>query len=175
VLRIVGVHLKAKQDGLEARREQWALLRDLVQRQDREFPAETNLLIAGDFNVTGGSAKPRALDRHEEERELQALLAQVGLRPLALRGGCSAYWDGERRDAWREATQLDFVWVRGLDKWLEPATQALPMGPCARHACAQARSTKAKPDPDLEWISDHCPLVVDFHRVASAPSLDHSP
>jgi endonuclease/exonuclease/phosphatase family metal-dependent hydrolase len=171
-VRVIGVHLKAMRQGLDRRRQQWKILAQLVRRLDEQEPSLHNLIMMGDFNVTGGIVEIDHVDRTQEEQDLAQALAPVGLRKLPVAGACSAYWDGERRDAWKEATQLDFVFVRGLANWIDDDFQVLPMGPCARHGCQRTRSTKAKPDPDLAWLSDHCPLVIDLHRVATEDATD---
>jgi endonuclease/exonuclease/phosphatase family metal-dependent hydrolase len=150
VFDVVVVHLKATPRGHAVRGMQWPHLAQIIESSDA--PA---VFVLGDFNVTGppggtSTLELAALDEH---------LGQVGLRRLALALPCTAYWEGARRDAWKEPSVLDLVWVRGPDAWEDLRTH--PWGPCARYACQAFRSPEAHPDPDLLRGSDHCPVSVD--------------
>lgn len=154
---LVVVHLKATPDGLDTRHVQWAALADLVGRLRLVGPGagDDDLIVVGDFNTTGaGDVTPA-----DERAALGAVLAAVGLRAVLPSGGCSAYWDGQRHDAWLEPTLLDLAFVGGF-----PGTEirARTLGACAVHDCAPLRSTDAHPDPDILGMSDHCPLLLEI-------------
>lgn len=158
-LHVVVVHLKAMPEGHDLRRLQWALLADVIARLPLAGPGlgDDDVIVVGDFNATGGEQG----DASRERDDLAAVLAAVGLRPLAIEGGCSAYWDGERRDAWQEPTLLDLAFVGGaFAQDLELV--ATPLGACARHRCAPLRSTEAYPDAEIVGMSDHCPVLVEL-------------
>ena len=90
-------------------------------------------------------------------------IEQVG-EPIEHAGNCTAYWDGARRDAWKEPSLLDLVFVRDLRESLEPNAIAYPDAHCRRNACGELRSTDAYPDPDFAHVSDHCPVSLDLRR-----------
>ena len=152
---VLVVHLKARSDGHELRVRQWAVLAGLAGDLLRRDP---DLVVLGDFNATG----PVGGSPEQEIAALEMALGAVGLRRLASREPCSVYWDGVRRDAWKEPSLLDLVWVAGLSEGIDAATQVLPLHHCARHHCQTFRSTDAHPEPDYADLSDHCPVVVDL-------------
>lgn len=151
---LVVVHLKATPEGLPIRRLQWAALADLLARIT--LHPDRDMIVVGDFNATGNGD----LSATDEREALAAVLQPLGIRPVAIDGGCSAYWDGRRRDAWLEPSLLDLVFVRGFEG---ADLRARTIGACAAHACAPLRSTQAHPDPDIAGTSDHCPLVLEIH------------
>ncbi len=156
---VVVVHLKAMPEGHALRRLQWALLADVIARLPLSGPGagDEDVILLGDFNATGDGDGDAARERDE----LALVLGAVGLRPLAIEGDCSAYWDGKRRDAWLEPTLLDLAFVGGALARDEPhALVATPLGACARHRCAPLRSTDAYPDAEIVGMSDHCPVLV---------------
>jgi endonuclease/exonuclease/phosphatase family metal-dependent hydrolase len=164
-LWLVVVHLKAMSDGIDQRREQW---RELVaiadaaqQRSLGPDAADLDLLIVGDFNSTG----PGDGTWSDEQRELANALAPARLRRIPSHDGCTAYYDGRRRDAWKEPSEIDLMWVRGLDESLDGATRLVVGTHCARRSCQPFRSTDAYPEPDYERLSDHCPVVLDLTRA----------
>jgi endonuclease/exonuclease/phosphatase family metal-dependent hydrolase len=150
---LVVVHLKATPDGLPIRRMQWAALVDLLARIT--LHPDRDVIVVGDFNTTGKGDVSAA----DERDELAAVLAVLDVRPVTIDGGCSAYWDGQRRDAWLEPALLDLVFVRGFDG---AELRARTLGACRTHACAPLRSTAAHPDPDIAASSDHCPLLLEI-------------
>lgn len=152
----VVVHLKARPDGLALRREQWPRLAKVLAGFTREGDAD--LVVLGDFNTTG----PKDGSPDQELGELDAALSAASLRRLPNPAGCSAYWDGRRRDAWQEPSLLDLAWVGGLAESSAAAASVTVLGPCARYGCDAFRSTDAYPDLDYERVSDHCPIVVDL-------------
>ncbi len=154
---LVVVHLKATPTGLEMRRLQWAALVDLIARLPLAGPGagDRDLVVVGDFNATGADAMTAA----DERTALAAVLAHLDLRPVDPADGCSAYWDGARRDAWLEPTLLDLAFVRGFDG---ADVTARALGACATHRCAPLRTTDAHPDPDIVGTSDHCPLLLEL-------------
>jgi len=163
---VVVVHLKATRSGQPTRRQQWPQLRDLVTDRLASGPdGEDDLLLLGDFNVAGGED----LTPEAERADLAEALAPAGLKPWTSAGGCTAYWDGTRRDRWWEPSTLDLVWSTGFDELPEPQRRAEPGTHCAQHGCAPFSSTEAHPDPDLHGISDHCPLVIDLPRRDDDP------
>ncbi|MFO0636016.1 MAG: endonuclease/exonuclease/phosphatase family protein [Nannocystaceae bacterium] len=163
-LQVIAVHLKATPEGLARRRVQWAALAHTIASLRTAAPPGEAMVVIGDFNATGDETLPAV----DERAALAAVLAPLQLRPLQPAQGCSAYWDGVRRDAWLEPTLLDFAFVGG---WRDDAVSLAATGACARHACAPLRSTDAYPDADLAGTSDHCPILLRVHRAtAAAPS-----
>lgn len=152
---VVGVHLKAFPEGIDLRRTQWGALAGIVSELRR---SDADVLVLGDFNVTGATGGRPA----EERAELDAALAGPGLRRVRNSVGCTAYWDGSRRDGWKEASLLDLIYAAGFDESLSAGVRAYAAGLCARHDCAPFRSTRAYPEPDFARVSDHCPVVIDL-------------
>jgi endonuclease/exonuclease/phosphatase family metal-dependent hydrolase len=144
------VHLKAMPKGAALRQTQWAQLQDIVRRADRR------VLVLGDFNPVGGEGR----SAREELAALDRALAPADLTRIPVEDGCSAYWDGPRRDAWKEPSLLDLIFVRGFDA--KTPLLAHAGGHCAAHACESLRSTDAYPDTSFETLSDHCPIHVDL-------------
>lgn len=157
-LHVVVVHLKAFDDGIEIRKKQWAELVDLVEQITFAPPNDTDVIVLGDFNTTG----PPNKETIDELVEVDATLGKVGLERLETPQGCTAYWEGTRRDAWKEASLLDLVYVKDLREARDEKLEAFAFGPCARHACEAFRSTPAYPELDFAMLSDHCPLVLDL-------------
>lgn len=155
---VVVVHLKSRAEGHGLRRAQWDALAEIVVNDVARGDAD--LVLLGDFNATGAERGREA----QELADLDARFGAVGLRRVASAGGCSAYWDGARRDAWHEPSLLDLVWVAGLREAGEGPLEARALLHCARHHCAAFRSTEAHPEPDYADLSDHCPVVVDVPR-----------
>ncbi|MBK6918443.1 MAG: endonuclease/exonuclease/phosphatase family protein [Deltaproteobacteria bacterium] len=151
-LRVVVVHLKATPRGLPQRRLQWAALAQVIARAAASGDHDA-IVVIGDFNVTGDDD----LSADDERAALSSVLARVGLRAVVPAAGCSAYWDGRRRDAWLEPSLLDLAFVGGA---VAAAPSLEPLGACARHGCAPLRSTDAYPDRDLAGTSDHCPMLL---------------
>ncbi|MCA9658781.1 MAG: endonuclease/exonuclease/phosphatase family protein [Myxococcales bacterium] len=163
---LVVVHLKAMRDGYDQRSEQWPRLAALVGELQTTGPGapDRDVIVVGDFNTTG----PPGGDPGDELRALGDVLNAVGLRRLAT-DGCSAYWDGPRRDAWQEPSLLDLVWISDLAEAAGGDARARAYGHCARHRCAAFRSTDAYPDLDFEKVSDHCPVVIDLALADDDP------
>lgn len=157
-LHLVVVHLKATRDGHDVRREQWPRLVQAVQSQRATAPDDDDVLVVGDFNVAGGPH----VDSTEELEALAIALAPAGLSAWETVGGCTAYWDGRRRDAWLEPSRLDLVWSAGLHEVQTEDRRSWPGTHCARHRCQPFAATEHHPDPDLHGISDHCPIVIDL-------------
>nr|WP_255216312.1 endonuclease/exonuclease/phosphatase family protein [Pseudenhygromyxa sp. WMMC2535] len=166
------VHLKAMPTGIDQRREQWPTLVALSEAlAKRPIPAgagdgrggdrDRDQIVLGDFNSTGAPGAGPG----EEHRELDAALAAAGLRRIENAGGCSAYYDGQRRDAWKEPSEIDLVWVRELGESLGLGARVHPGTHCAAHGCRDFRSTEAYPVRDYESVSDHCPVILDLQRA----------
>lgn len=157
---VVVVHLKATPDGAALRRLQWAALAIAIARARATGPGagDDDLVVLGDFNTTGAPGHTS----DDELAELDATMSTLGLRRVVDPRGCSAYWDGSRRDAWLEPALLDHAFVGGFT---DTAPRAHAIGACARARCQPLRSTPAHPDPDIAGASDHCPLVVAFERA----------
>jgi hypothetical protein len=66
------------------------------------------------------------------------------------------------------------VWARGLHESLPEGSDSRVGTQCRRFACAPIRSTEAYPDPDLETVSDHCPVVLDLIRADDDGNLTPS-
>lgn len=162
---IVVVHLKAMPDGIDMRREQWRSLVAIAEatrlRELGSAPADLDLIVLGDFNSTG----PKDGSWSDEQGELVAALAPAGLERVASREGCSAYHDGRRRDAWKEPSEIDLVWIRGLAESRDDEERVHAGTHCASRSCQPFRSTDAYPEPDYERLSDHCPIVLDLTRA----------
>jgi endonuclease/exonuclease/phosphatase family metal-dependent hydrolase len=160
------VHLKAMPDAINLRREQWPMLVTLARDGLSSGPgaADHDLVLVGDFNTTGpvgaGARGPEI-----EQAELAQVLARADLRRLHNASGCTAYYDGQRRDAWQEPSEIDLVWVRDLAESLEPGTEVRSGTHCAEERCRDFRSTDAYPVRDYESISDHCPVILDLARA----------
>jgi endonuclease/exonuclease/phosphatase family metal-dependent hydrolase len=152
---VVVVHLKAKPDGHALRQAQWQALAEIVREVGRD---DEDVVLLGDFNVTGSTGGSPS----QELADLDARLAAVGARRLVNYAGCSAYWNGARRDAWHEPSLLDLVWFGGLRE--AGAVEARPLLHCARHRCVAFRSTESHPERDYADLSDHCPVIVDLVR-----------
>jgi len=152
---VLVVHLKAMRDGHPLRVQQWSLLADLAGDLLHRDP---DLVLLGDFNPTG----PVGGSPEDELLALEAILGPLGLRRVVGPEPCSAYWDGTRRDSWKEPSLLDLVWIAGLDESDSEAAKTRPLHHCARHRCQAFRSTDAHPEPDFADLSDHCPVVVDL-------------
>lgn len=148
----VVVHLKAMPKGADLRRQQWVKLAALVRAL-----GPGPVVVLGDFNPVGGGGATAA----RELRDLDTTLARAGLSRLQSSAGCSAYWDGPRRDAWKEPSLLDLIYVGGLSPDVALPV-AEPQGHCARQACESFRSTKAYPNHTFEHVSDHCPVRADL-------------
>lgn len=161
---IVVVHLKARSNGFEIRQTQWnelaAILAALPQ-QEGPGQNDQDMVVLGDFNATGPSQGSAA----DELEQMQLILARQGLSHVENKEGCSVYWDGQRRDAWKEPSLLDMIWVAGFVH--ESLSPAYAFGHCARYRCQAFRSTEAYPELDYEAVSDHCPVVVDLQAGGS--------
>jgi endonuclease/exonuclease/phosphatase family metal-dependent hydrolase len=164
--RLVVVHLKAMPDAIDLRREQWPVLATIAHDGLSSGPGagDRDLLIVGDFNTTGPSGAG-ARGPATEQEELARVLAPAELRRLPNASGCTAYYDGQRRDAWQEPSEIDLVWARDLAESLEPDTQVRSGTHCAEERCRDFRSSDAYPVRDYESISDHCPVVLDLARA----------
>jgi endonuclease/exonuclease/phosphatase family metal-dependent hydrolase len=134
--------------------KQWGKLVGIIGSLQARDP---QVVMLGDFNATG----PANDDGRRELAALADAFAPLGLTQVGNRSGCSAYWDGRRRDAWKEPSLIDLVWVSGFSTTRHEWT-ARAGAHCQRHGCEPMRSTEAYPDRDLGFVSDHCPIVVDM-------------
>ncbi|HFE44515.1 MAG TPA: hypothetical protein ENJ18_03330, partial [Nannocystis exedens] len=155
---IVVVHLKAMTKGYSQRQQQWPMLASISRSLQQSDPKDSDLIILGDFNTTG----PADGDTARELQALEAIFSEAGLRRLPAARGCSTYWDGKRRDAWKEPSLLDLIWIGDLTEAVSADAQARAFGHCARNRCQAFRSTKAYPELDFETVSDHCPVILDL-------------
>ena len=73
--------------------------------------------------------------------------------------------DGRRRDAWKEPSEIDLVWTRDLAESLAAEAQVHSGTHCAAKRCRDFRSTEAYPLRDYEFVSDHCPVILDLTRA----------
>ena len=154
---VAAVHLKARPSGLALRRVQWE---QLLLMTTELLEHESDLVLLGDFNVTGGTRDPENefISGALERRQLEQALGRVGLWPAEV-GACTAYWQGVRHDRWLEASRLDLAFLAGFDATrVETAIGAH----CRRHRCAPFQSSAAHPEPSLESLSDHCPVLIDL-------------
>lgn len=163
---LVVVHLKAMPDAIDLRRLQWPMLVALANDGLGQGPGagDHDLLIVGDFNTTGpvgaGSHGPGI-----EQAELALVLEGAQLRRLPNANGCTAYYDGQRRDAWQEPSEIDLMWARDLAESIGADTEVRSGTHCAEERCRDFRSTDAYPVRDYEMVSDHCPVVLDLVQV----------
>lgn len=164
---LVVVHLKAMASGYSLRTKQWPELAAIASSLATSGPGEgdRDVILVGDFNATGAAGQ----DPAQELRALAEVLGAAGLRRIDAADGCSAYWDGPRRDAWQEPSLLDLIWVGDLRESVSASAQTLALGHCGRHHCAAFRSTAAYPDLDFAQISDHCPVVLDLAAADDDP------
>lgn len=156
---VVVVHLKAKPDGLAQRQQQWPELVQVI--RDLEHDArqgDRDVVLLGDFNTTGGLDR----DANRELAELRDTFQPLAVTRIPAHQPCSSYWDGDRRDAVKEPSLLDLVWIRDLAEARPRDLSARAFAHCGRHACAPLRSTTAHPDQDYAGVSDHCPVAVDL-------------
>lgn len=148
---VVVVHLKATRHGLETRQEQWERL--VAALEPRSVPT----VVLGDFNVAGGLD----VSPGEELAKLEARLRAVDLVRLASVGGCSAYWQGVRYDAWYEPSELDLVFMdRAWVSKRDTRPTVVAGAQCQTHECKPLNSSEAYPDEGLSRGSDHCPMLV---------------
>jgi endonuclease/exonuclease/phosphatase family metal-dependent hydrolase len=168
---VVVVHLKSRPSGYALRQTQWKTLAAII--ASIESPT---VVVMGDFNATGPArARVASAALHPVALELAALdeiFGALGLIRLENEGGCSAYWEGRQRDAWKEPSLLDLVWLRSAGRPSigltveQGATDPLPvvhaLAHCARYRCQPFRTTRAHPELDFTTMSDHCPLLVDL-------------
>jgi endonuclease/exonuclease/phosphatase family metal-dependent hydrolase len=156
---LVVVHLKATRAGYEVRQTQWSALAAVVSALRARRPVgEDDVLVMGDFNAAGGPTVTPITER----TSLATALAPAGLEPWDIALGCTAYWEGRRRDSFWEPSQIDLVFG---GRWLEvPAEErrAWPGTHCALHRCTAIEASEHHPEPDLHHASDHCPVVVDL-------------
>lgn len=150
-LDLAVVHLKSRREGAALRRRQWSQLADAL-GPDAGRPR----LVVGDFNVAGGPASSAA----DEHADLDAAMADLGLRRLLDVGQCTSYWEGVRRDHWWVGSGLDAAYL-STDG---PIATAWIGGTCARHRCDPIHNPPSHPDLDLTDVSDHCPVVIDLIR-----------
>jgi endonuclease/exonuclease/phosphatase family metal-dependent hydrolase len=158
------VHLKAMPAGFEQREQQWRSLLAIAEATSlgpTGGQGDRDLVIVGDFNSTG----PVGSNPADEHRRLDQALAPAGLRRLVSATGCTAYYDGRRRDAWQQPSEIDLVWVRELHESLAVDAVVHSGTHCAASACREFRSTEAYPVRDYRHVSDHCPVVVDLARA----------
>jgi endonuclease/exonuclease/phosphatase family metal-dependent hydrolase len=160
-LWLVAVHLKAMPEGIELRRQQWPELLAVSEAKRAGAHGDEDLIVLGDFNTTGRRRGGEAVER----AELAATLERGGLRRIPNATGCTAYYDGARRDAWKEPSEIDLVWVRGLAESLDAEARVHSGTHCAAQRCRDFRSTKAYPLRDYAFVSDHCPVVLDLARA----------
>lgn len=151
---VMAVHLKARPQGASIRREQWDHLASAI---DRLLEHDTDLVLLGDFNVTGDTLLGTA---SEERQALETKLAESNLTPIEV-GACTSYWHGVRHDRWVEPARLDLAFAAGFAD-AHPVASAGTH--CRRHRCEPFAD--ADDDPSFAGLSDHCPVVVDMIQNA---------
>jgi endonuclease/exonuclease/phosphatase family metal-dependent hydrolase len=164
---LIVVHLKAMPDSVALRRDaQWPVLADIADGclTRTAGAGDRDLIVVGDFNTTGPPGQG-PLGPALEQGELAKVLGPASLRRLTSATGCTAYYDGQRRDAWKEPSEIDLMWVRGLEESLDASAEVHSGTHCAASSCEDFRSTDAYPVRDYESVSDHCPVVLDLHRA----------
>lgn len=161
---VVVVHLKATRSGHALRLQQWDALVDLLRHRG------SHRIVLGDFNVAGGPDMTAA----DELARLEMYLDRARMTRLPTVGGCTAYWQGVRHDAWLEASTLDFIFVGpGWPKDADPSQVSHAGTHCQTHRCDPFRSTQAYPDEAFARGSDHCPIFATLQILDSLhdPSL----
>ena len=162
---VMTVHLKARPQGAPIRASQWDHLTSAVD-QLRETVAD--LVLVGDFNVTGGTSLGTATD---ERQALETKLTASNLTPIEV-GACTSYWHGVRHDRWVEPARLDLAFAAGFANARPVASAGTH---CRRNGCEPFAD--ADLDPSFTGLSDHCPVVVDMIQNAgpadpAGPSRD---
>lgn len=155
---VMTVHLKARPQGASVRRSQWDHLASAV---DRLLETNTDLVLVGDFNVTGGTLLETA---SRERQALETKLAASNLTPIEV-GACTSYWHGVRHDRWVEPARLDLAFAAGF---VDARSVASAGTHCRRHRCEPFADPDI--DPSFAGLSDHCPVVVDM--IQNAASAD---
>ena len=151
---VMAVHLKARPAGASIRTTQWDHLTSVVERLLETNP---DLVLVGDFNVTGGTLLGTPPD---ERLALETRLAESELTPIEV-GACTSYWHGVRHDDWVEPARLDLAFAAGF----ADAHPVASVGThCRRHRCEPFAG--ADVDPSFTGLSDHCPVVVDMIQNA---------
>lgn len=145
-LEVLTVHLKATPKGYDLRQKQWVELDAVVEQASQDGDP---IVVVGDFNTTGAPQQRPETERHALTQALDPL------EPAFPKEGCSAYWEGSRRDAWKEPSMLDLGFASGVQ------VTATVGGTCSEHSCEPIRSTADYPDPAYESLSDHCPVIFD--------------
>jgi len=155
---VMAVHLKARPQGAPLRVKQWDRLSTAVERRlDGDHDGPPDLLLVGDFNVTGGTPFGSAAD---ERRALETRLSAARLTPVEV-GACTSYWHGVRHDRWVEPARLDLVFAAGF---ADVRANAWVGTHCRRHRCGAFAEPNL--DPSFAHLSDHCPVVVDMIQNA---------
>ena len=153
---VIQVHLAAAPRGFPHRRRQYKALTDWI--DENALGAErANLVIQGDFNVTGWEGGSQA----EEMALLDDLMRGAGLRRSKNLDGCSEYWEGGGRwDGVQVPSLLDLVYLKGFEE--NQVTQPQSWLHCKRHDCGEMISRVGEEDGTFWDVSDHCPVTFDI-------------
>jgi len=154
---VIQVHLAASPRGYSYRRQQYQALADWINANAMGMQ-RSNLVVQGDFNVTGWEGGSYA----EERDLLDSLMQGAGMRRLPNATGCSEYWEGGGRwDGVQVPAMLDLVYVKGFqDRQLTSPRSWLH---CKRAGCAELISIAGKEDATFWDVSDHCPVTYEIH------------
>jgi hypothetical protein len=136
VLRLLVVHLKAQDDGLDRRKAQLKALRPVF---ERALGSGERVVLLGDFNATSEA----------DRAELGALATATGATWASKDLPCTSYW--ARPDGCR-GSALDHVFT-----WSAPR-RAVARGPCESEGCDPGAHCPIF----REEVSDHCPVVVEL-------------
>jgi endonuclease/exonuclease/phosphatase family metal-dependent hydrolase len=154
---VVQVHLAASPRGFSHRRRQYQALADWI-NSNAMGESRANVIIQGDFNVTGWEGGSYAGERDM----LDSLMRSAGMRRSPNSTGCSEYWEGGGgRDGIQVPALLDLVYLKGFED--RQVTRPESWLHCKRLACKELVSIAGREDGTFWDVSDHCPVTFEIH------------
>jgi endonuclease/exonuclease/phosphatase family metal-dependent hydrolase len=150
---LAAVHTKSGVDARSfgLRQETLARLPELV-ADTQNSVADSDVIVAGDFNTMGSTAAGAPVTPEEEIGQLDAEIAPSGFSRVPADSTCSEY-SGSRRHL------LDHFLTSGSMKEVPSTAKTIVSGYCAALACGAMPSTAPRAHTE---ISDHCPVVLDL-------------